>query len=277
MVLDLSSCNHIQGVSLKTEAASPFYPSFVDGREQSGSTCLINVPPFKNELGGSNSEYFGNWSYKMSGIDAPQYVGMEDLKFVGSSSVSDSLPIEADALSSGKTDIQGTLGGVTESISSPVNKGGIALENSFDVVTSSIMSALKGANEGLDSALSEVISSIDRVGEFAHKKLTGFSNDLKEASKNAGAISVEFLRWAIVQIEDSLERGATYAVSAYGSTKDLLPSEVQNILSLSEDRVTKVLKPVGTALQQVCSIPFLLTAYAIDKYPCLVDNVISMN
>ncbi|KAG5530461.1 hypothetical protein RHGRI_025416 [Rhododendron griersonianum] len=251
VVLDLSSGNHIQGVSLKTEAASLFYSSFVDGREQSGSMCLVNAPPFKNELGDSNSEYFGNWSYKMSGINAPHYVGMEDLKFVASSSVSDSLTVDTDALSSGKTDIQGTLGGVSESISSSVNKGGIALENSVDVVTSSITSALKGANEGLDSALSEVISSIDHVGEFADKKFTGFSNGLKEASKKVGAISVEFLRGAIVQIEDSLKQGATYVVSAYGSTKDLLPSEVQNILSLSEDRVTKVLRPVGTALQQI--------------------------
>ncbi|XP_058181722.1 uncharacterized protein LOC131300079 isoform X3 [Rhododendron vialii] len=250
VVLDLSSGNHIQGVSLKTEAASLFRSSFVDGREQSGSTCLINMPPFKNELGDSNSEYFGNWSYKMSGINAPHYVGMEDLKFVASSSVSDSLTVDTDALSSGKTDIQGTLDGVSMSISSSVNKGEIALEKSVDVVTSSITSALKGANEGLDSALSEVISSIDHVGEFADKKFTSFSNDLKEASKKVGAISVEFLRGAIVQIEDSLKQGATYVVSAYGSTKDLLPSEVQNILSLSEDRVTKVLRPVGTALQQ---------------------------
>ncbi|KAI8537264.1 hypothetical protein RHMOL_Rhmol09G0010000 [Rhododendron molle] len=251
VVLDLSSGNHIQGVSLKTEAASLFYSSFVDGREQSGSTCLINVPPFKNEFSDSNSEYFGNWSYKMSGINAPHYVGMEDLKFVASSSVSDSLTVDTDALSSGKTDIQGTLGGVSESISFSVKKGGIALENSVDVVTNSITSALKGANEGLDSALSEVISSIDHVGEFANKKFIGFSNDLKEASKKMGAISVEFLRGAIVQIEDSLKQGATYVVSAYGSTKDLLPSEVQNILSLSEDRVTKVVRPVGTALQQI--------------------------
>ncbi|XP_058181721.1 calcium sensing receptor, chloroplastic isoform X2 [Rhododendron vialii] len=251
VVLDLSSGNHIQGVSLKTEAASLFRSSFVDGREQSGSTCLINMPPFKNELGDSNSEYFGNWSYKMSGINAPHYVGMEDLKFVASSSVSDSLTVDTDALSSGKTDIQGTLDGVSMSISSSVNKGEIALEKSVDVVTSSITSALKGANEGLDSALSEVISSIDHVGEFADKKFTSFSNDLKEASKKVGAISVEFLRGAIVQIEDSLKQGATYVVSAYGSTKDLLPSEVQNILSLSEDRVTKVLRPVGTALQQI--------------------------
>lgn len=250
VVLDLSRSNHIQGVSLKTEATSLFYSSFIDGREQSGSTCIINMPPFENDLGDSNSGFFGNWSYRMSGINVP-HVGMEDLNFVASSSVSDSLTIDADALSSGETNIEGTLDGVSESVSSSVNKGEIVLKNSIDTVTSSITSALKDANEGFDGALTEVISSVDRLGEFAGNKFTGFSNDLKEASSKVGAVFVDFLRSAIVQIEESLSEGATYVISSYGSTKNLLPPEVQNVLSLSEERVIKVFTPVGAAFQQI--------------------------
>lgn len=212
----------------------------------------------------------------MSGINVP-HVGMEDLNFVASSSVSDSLTIDADALSSGETNIEGTLDGVSESVSSSVNKGEIVLKNSIDTVTSSITSALKGANEGFDGALTEVISSVDRLGEFAGNKFTGFSNDLKEASSKVGAVFVDFLRSAIVQIEESLSEGATYVISSYGSTKNLLPPEVQNVLSLSEERVIKVFTPVGAAFQQVRSISSFSQHRAIDKYPFLVHTVMPMN
>ncbi|XP_057491294.1 uncharacterized protein LOC130777012 [Actinidia eriantha] len=166
-------------------------------------------------------------------------------------SVSDTLNIDSDSLSSVKTNIGNIFAGFSESINASVNKGETALKNSIDRITSSVTSALKGVNGAVDNTFSKVTSSVDKMGESADNKFTGFSNELKEASNKVGAITVDVLRHAIVQIEDSLNQGATFVVYAYGSTKNLLPPEVQNVLSSSEERVVTISRPVGTAFQQI--------------------------
>ncbi|GFY81294.1 rhodanese/cell cycle control phosphatase superfamily protein [Actinidia rufa] len=166
-------------------------------------------------------------------------------------SVSDTLTIDSDSLSSVKTNIGDIFAGFSESINASVNKGETALKNSIDKITSSVTSALKGVNGAVDNTFSKVTSSVDQMGESADNKFTGFSNALKEASNKIGAITVDVLRHAIVQIENSLNQGATFVVYAYGSTKNLLPSEVQNVLSSSEERVVTISRPVGTAFQQI--------------------------
>ncbi|THG07115.1 hypothetical protein TEA_022536 [Camellia sinensis var. sinensis] len=72
---------------------------------------------------------------------------------------------------------------------------------------------------------------------------------------------LNILRCTIVPIEDSVYQGTIYVVYAYGSTKDLLPPEAQNVLSLSEERVVKILRPVGTAFQQDRSKVIVMDAY----------------
>ena len=176
-------------------------------------------------------------------------------------SVSDSLTIDSDSLSSVKTNIGDIFAGFSESINASVNKGETALKNSIDRITSSATSALKGVNGVVDNTFSKVTSSVDQMGESADNKFTGLSNELEEASNKVGAIAVDVLRHVIVQIEDSLNQGATFVVYAYGSTKNLLPPEVQSVLNSSEERIVTISRPVGTAFQQVLSIVFVSYAH----------------
>ncbi|GMP78801.1 hypothetical protein CsSME_00034600 [Camellia sinensis var. sinensis] len=313
VVLGLSSGNHLQGVTFKTEAATSFYANFIDGREQSGPMGFINMSPYQNELGDGKCEFVDNWSYSMGGTNVPHYVGKGDLKFVASSSVSaeeqelmdftdtnilpepadpqtitttdvitddpaslsDSLTMDDDSLSSVKTSIENIFSGVNASINGSVNNGESFLKNSFDKITSSVTSVLKGANEAVDNAVNKVISSVDRVGELGANKFTGFSNDIKEASNKVGTVTVDILRRTIVQIEDSVNQGATYVVYVYGSTKNLLPPEAQNVLSLSEERVVKISRPVGTAFQQIyTALEWLEKSIGLDPNDPIVPFVL---
>ncbi|KAF5942192.1 hypothetical protein HYC85_019834 [Camellia sinensis] len=313
VVLGLSSGNHLQGVTFKTEAATSFYANFIDGREQSGPMGFINMSPYQNELGDGKCEFVDNWSYSMGGTNVPHYVGKGDLKFVASSSVSaeeqelmdftdtnilpepadpqtitttdvitddpaslsDSLTMDDDSLSSVKTSIENIFSGVNASINGSVNNGESFLKNSFDKFTSSVTSVLKGANEAVDNAVNKVISSVDRVGELGANKFTGFSNDIKEASNKVGTVTVDILRRTIVQIEDSVNQGATYVVYVYGSTKNLLPPEAQNVLSLSEERVVKISRPVGTAFQQIyTALEWLEKSIGLDPNDPIVPFVL---
>ncbi|CAL5414184.1 unnamed protein product [Camellia sinensis] len=313
VALGLSSGNHLQGVTFKTEAATSFYANFIDGREQSGPMGFINMSPYQNELGDGKCEFVDNWSYSMGGTNVPHYVGKGDLKFVASSSVSaeeqelmdftetnilpepadpqtitttdvitddpaslsDSLTMDDDSLSSVKTSIENIFSGVNASINGSVNNGESFLKNSFDKITSSVTSVLKGANEAVDNAVNKVISSVDRVGELGANKFTGFSNDIKEASNKVGTVTVDILRRTIVQIEDSVNQGATYVVYVYGSTKNLLPPEAQNVLSLSEERVVKTSRPVGTAFQQIyTALEWLEKSIGLDPNDPIVPFVL---
>ncbi|KAL6952219.1 hypothetical protein U1Q18_047628, partial [Sarracenia purpurea var. burkii] len=216
-------------------------------------------------------EFSDNWTYSSSSVSSGQHEAIdyypdrfaESANFIPDSanpqivsaidfvpdvpaSVSDSLTTNNSSLSSLKTNIED----VNESINASVNKGESALKNLIDGITSSVTSALKDANEAVDNVVTKVISSVDRIEELSDNKFTELSNDLKEASNKAGGITVDVLRRSLFQIEDSLNQGATYVVYAYGSAKNLLFPEIQNVLSLYEERVLKILKPVGTAFQQ---------------------------
>jgi hypothetical protein len=46
-------------------------------------------------------------------------------------------------------------------------------------------------------------------------------------------------------------KGASFVVYSYGSAKELLPPEIRGALNLSEERATKILRPIGATFQQV--------------------------
>ncbi|XP_052206327.1 uncharacterized protein LOC127810814 [Diospyros lotus] len=165
--------------------------------------------------------------------------------------LSDSLAMDNASLSTVKTNIEEVFSGINGSINSSVSKGESALRNSIGGVTSSLEAALSSAKDAVDKIVGKVNSSVDQMGELTANKLTGFSTNLKESSSKVGMVIVDVLRHAIVQIENSLNQGITNCIYAYGSAKNLLPPDAQNVLNLTEERVIKILSPVGTAFQQI--------------------------
>ncbi|KAJ6433475.1 hypothetical protein OIU84_017212 [Salix udensis] len=163
----------------------------------------------------------------------------------------ESLEMDNDSLSSAKTSLNDFLGGFKESINTSVNKGENAMQSSVNTITTSITSIKKSASEAVDSALSKVFSTFNQTGEVTGDRLTSFSTGLREAIKKTTDTSIEVLRGAVVVVEESLVKGASFVVYSYGSTKELLPPEIRDALNLSEERATKILRPIGATFQQV--------------------------
>ena len=66
--------------------------------------------------------------------------------------------------------------------------------------------------------------------------MTSFSSGLREATKKAIGTIVDVLRGAIIAVEESIAKGASFVVYSYGSAKDLLPPEITGALNLPEER-----------------------------------------
>ena len=172
-----------------------------------------------------------------------------------------SFDVDNGSLSSLKTNAADFFSGINESISSSVDKGQNAVRTSLETITSSITSAINSATDTVDAAVSKVFSRVDQVGELANDRAASFSNDLNEVTRKVGATAIDVLRRAIVLVEDSLTKGASFAAYSYGSAKELLPTDIQNVVNLSEDKALEILRPAGAALQQVILISLFTKAY----------------
>ncbi|CAH9083326.1 unnamed protein product [Cuscuta epithymum] len=86
----------------------------------------------------------------------------------------------------------------------------------------------------LNSSLDTVVPSVSSAVKGSFERVSGFSNVLKGASDNFTIVAIETFRRTVLVLEDALSKGATLVVYAYGSVKELLPSEIQDVLNFSE-------------------------------------------
>ncbi|CAI9108577.1 OLC1v1008219C9 [Oldenlandia corymbosa var. corymbosa] len=163
---------------------------------------------------------------------------------------SETLNIDSETVSSAKSSALDIAGGTSEFLSDLINKGENALNSSLDNVLSSAKSAFQEATEAVDSISDKLKVATDRTEEMAGSQLSSISTGFKEASSKLGVNAVEGLRRGIVIIEDSIAKGSTSAAYAYGSLKKLLPSEIQNTLDISENKIAEFSRPVGSAFLQ---------------------------
>ncbi|KAK9078949.1 hypothetical protein SSX86_000618 [Deinandra increscens subsp. villosa] len=106
-----------------------------------------------------------------------------------------------------------------------------ALACKIDTAITNTLSSLQLASKGLtDSAADASFSNLKL--DFQSTKLSGLSNTSKEVSSKAAVIAVDGLRHAIITAEEVV-------VYAYASLKDVLPPDLQNVLTSSEDRVLR--------------------------------------
>ncbi|KAM0832076.1 hypothetical protein ACQ4PT_065118 [Festuca glaucescens] len=94
-------------------------------------------------------------------------------------------------------------------------------------------------------------SSMDAAKEQATGGATDVSGAFQDKVAGAGAVAVDVLRKAIVVAEDSVGTATTSLVYYYGSAKSSLPPNVKDLLNSSEEKASLVLRPIGSALQQV--------------------------
>ncbi|XP_050104650.1 uncharacterized protein LOC126584241 isoform X3 [Malus sylvestris] len=181
----------------------------------------------------------------------PESISATDLTPGNPTSVSDSLDMDSDKLSSVKTSIEDFFDGVSKSFSASLDKGEYTVKTSLDTITSSTTTVVKSATEAVDNTVGGLFSTVDQVGQYGGSKTTNFSSDFKEATSKGAVFAIDVLRRSIVVVEDSLSNGASFSVSSYQSAKDFLPPDISDALNLSEKRFVELLGPAKTAFQQV--------------------------
>ncbi|KAL9169750.1 hypothetical protein ABFS82_04G098700 [Erythranthe guttata] len=163
----------------------------------------------------------------------------------------DPLDIDLNSISGEEKNLFDISDEINSSIVDTINGGEDVLKKSFDTITSSLKAALSKNAAEVDKIVNEITSLVDKSRESAGSKLTGFSGELKEGSGKVGFVALDVLRRAIVLFENFLIMGTKNIGNAYESVKVILPREFQDSLASSEGHFGDVLRPVGTAFQQV--------------------------
>ncbi|CAM0884083.1 unnamed protein product [Alopecurus aequalis] len=125
------------------------------------------------------------------------------------------------------------------------------LTEGYDKLRLSAYDALGAWRKTVRGVAGGLRSSLGATKKQAAGGVPDVSGAFQEKVDGAGAVAVDVLRKAIVVAEDSLGNATTSLVYYYGSAKSSLPPNVKNLLNSSEEKASIVLRPIGSALQQV--------------------------
>ncbi|KNA17386.1 hypothetical protein SOVF_080110 [Spinacia oleracea] len=170
------------------------------------------------------------------------------------SNVPDTLGINAEPLPSSSSSFDNLLSQTNESMRASFGEGGDALNSSVDKINSTITDIVKDGNNAIENLTAKVLSSFDQAGEVTSSKLNKLPSDLQQSSSKAGTLALELLRKTIFVVEDSLVKGGKFVYYSYETSKDLLPSEIQNAVKLFEEKASEISRPVGMVFLQVYSV-----------------------
>ncbi|XP_015161992.1 uncharacterized protein [Solanum tuberosum] len=282
-VVDLSTSFHLNGPSFRGQSPISLYSQFVHNSSLSSSSDSI-CTSCRNVFDGVNCELLtsdarSNSTGNLRFVDSsavpvgreemmdfnddlvnianfsPESANLESITTVdltqgNPASILDSLDLDTSSLSNVKSSALDVLSQVNKSITGSVENGQSYLNSSLDGISSSVTSAVRGGTQAVDDVISKLTSTVDKTGDSASNGVAAFSTGLKEVSGRVGLLAIDALRHIILIVEDLVSRGATLVVYSYGSVKEVLPMEVQDLLNVSEERTVKLLTPFGTALGQ---------------------------
>lgn len=228
--LDCSNLsNSVKKVS-RRRSVSCFYSNYVVKGEQ----CSTQLDEIRDL--GPNLVFVDSSSESSMSFQLPEFIS----KPIDPDLVSDSLIVDVNPLSVLNTQFTDIVEG-----------GEDVLNKSIDTLTSSLDAAVTSANEAVDKVINEISTFLGQTGDSAGDKLSGLSSGVKEGSGAVGSIALDLLRRTVVTVEDLVKFGAKNVGYGYGSAKELLPREYQDVLRLSEGRVSEIVSPIGAAFQQV--------------------------
>ncbi|XP_049395612.1 uncharacterized protein LOC125859821 [Solanum stenotomum] len=282
-VVDLSTSFHLNGPSFRGQTPISLYSLFVHNSSLSSSSDSI-CTSCRNVFDGVNCELLtsdarSNSTGNLRFVDSsavpvgreemmdfnddlvnmanfsPESANLESITTVdltqgNPASILDSLDLDTSSLSNVKSSALDVLSQVNKSITGSVENGQSYLNSSLDGISSSVTSAVRGATQAVDDVISKLTSTVDKTGDSASNGVAAFSTGLKEVSGRVGLLAIDALRHITLIVEDLVSRGATLVVYSYGSVKEVLPMEVQDLLNMSEERAVKLLTPFGTTLGQ---------------------------
>ncbi|TMW99658.1 hypothetical protein EJD97_002200 [Solanum chilense] len=282
-VVDLSTSFHLNGPSFRGQSPIFLYSQFVQNSSLSSSSDSI-CTSCQNVIDGVNRELLtsdarSNSTGNLKFVDSsavpvgreemmdfnddlvnianfsPESANLESITTVdltqgNPASILDSMDLDTSSLSNVKSSALDVLSQVNKSITGSVENGQSYFNSSLDGISSSVTSAVRGATQAVDDVISKLTSTVDKTGDSAGNGVAAFSTGLKEVSGRVGLLAIDGLRRIILIVEDLVSRGATLVVYSYGSVKEVLPMEVQDLLNVSEESAVKLLTPFGTALGQ---------------------------
>lgn len=189
--------------------------------------------------------------------------------------VPDASEVTNKGLSNLKENIEHFLSGINESAGLTLDRAENGVKSKYNEFTSTASDTLKSVQASFDSVITGLFPVSDRTKEQASDNVSSLSSKLQENIFGGGILAVDFLRLAIVTLEDSLANAATFVVYSYGSAKSFLPLNVRDTLNFSEGKVTEILRPVGAAFQQIYIIvEGLEKAVGLDPNDPLVPFVL---
>ncbi|KAK2443182.1 calcium sensing receptor, chloroplastic [Trifolium repens] len=246
-------------------------------RNSFATQAIKNVSAWENSYSLSNGEFRYSLStvpeelvdfagQSTEGSDAlvvpvqPEAILSTDISSGKFESVSSLIQGGNESLDATKASVGDLVSGVNESFNAAVNKGEDVLRSSLDTATSFVDSIVKNATTSADNAFSKVFSSVDQTGDLASKKITSVSSGINGVTSKAPALVIDVLRRTVVVVESSLSKGASYVVYLYGSAKEVLPAEIRDSVNVYEGKATQILRPVGSATQQI-----YMAFYSLEK------------
>jgi len=151
------------------------------------------------------------------------------------------------------SEVEDSVARLIDKVGKQVFQAEDALTEAYDKLRLSAYDALGAWRKTVRDAIGGLKASVDAGKQQAAGGVTDASGALQAKVAGAGAVAVDVLRKAIVAAENSLGSAATFVVYSYGSAKESLPPNVRDLLSSSEEKANIVLRPIGNALQQVCT------------------------
>ena len=150
------------------------------------------------------------------------------------------------------SDAEESFARFVDSLSKQIFQAEDALTEGYDKLRLSAYDALGTWRKTVRGVAGGLRSSVGASKKQAAGGVTDVSGAFQEKMAGAGDMAVDVLRKVIVVVEDSLGSATTSLVYYYGSAKSSLPPNVKDLLNSSEEKASIVLRPIGSALQQVC-------------------------
>lgn len=139
---------------------------------------------------------------------------------------------------------------IQESLTSSVSSASSTMKETYNNINGSILKSTKNLTESFENAISGILSKGNDSGGFTRNNSMDLMSPFEMGTPANNAI-----KKVVLIIEDSA--GSVLAIvvnlvtDVYSFTKALLPPEVQSVLDVGEEKASKIIKPLGYAVQQV--------------------------
>lgn len=142
---------------------------------------------------------------------------------------------------------------IQESLDTSASSASSAMKDTYSNINASILKSTKNLTELFENAISGILPMGNDSGGFTRNNSIDLMSPFQMGTPENNAI-----KKVVLIIEDSAGSVITIVVNlvtdVYSFTKALLPPEVQSVLDVAEEKVSKIIKPLGSAIQQVNAV-----------------------